>query len=428
MESDRTSEQQQAARRQFLRFLFLSPLITSTGLLSLCSSWTRNAYAQDALSGATMIDAPHPDYDSPFPSEKNPLTLCSDATNILQFKDAARTKLTPKTFHFIETGADDMKTVEANREVFDALHIRSRRLVDVSSVDTSVTVLGCTMKTPVILAPVGAQQQLHQQGELASVRAAASRKCPFTVAMFSSFSAGEIASETQAPLWFQLYPSPDRKTTLQMLKQAEDARSEVLVVTIDGPVRGNREREFWYQTHSKKRIFPRMGNMETLKGRMRIGDPSLTWDYIDWLKDNTRMKVVLKGIVTREDARLCRKHGADGLIVSNHGGRQEESNRSTIECLPEGVEAVDGRMPVLIDSGFRRGTDIFKALALGAQAICIGRPYLWGLASFGEEGVKKVLDLLDAELIRIMQLAGTPSIKDITPAFVKWQSCHDKQS
>lgn len=171
-----------------------------------------------------------------------------------------------------------------------------------------------------------------------------------------------------------------------------------------------------------------MGNMETLKGRLRIGDPSLTWDYIDWLKDNTRMKVVIKGIVTREDARLCRKHGADGLIVSNHGGRQEESNRGTLECLPEVVEAVDGKIPVLIDSGFRRGTDIFKALALGAQAICIGRPYLWGLASFGEEGVTKVLDLLDAELIRIMQLAGTPTVKDITPAFVKWRSCHDTQS
>jgi isopentenyl diphosphate isomerase/L-lactate dehydrogenase-like FMN-dependent dehydrogenase len=207
-----------------------------------------------------------------------------------------------------------------------------------------------------------------------------------------------------------------------MLKQAEDAGSKVLVLTVDGPVRGNREREFWYQSHSKERTFPRMGNMEAIKGRLRIGDPSLTWDYIEWLKTNTKMKVVLKGIVTHEDAHLCRKYGADGLIVSNHGGRQEESNRGTIECLSEVVEAVDGKIPVLIDSGFRRGTDIFKALALGAQAICIGRPYLWGLASFGEEGVGKVLDLLNAELIRIMQLAGTPSIQSINQKYVAMKS------
>lgn len=161
-----------------------------------------------------------------------------------------------------------------------------------------------------------------------------------------------------------------------------------------------------------------MGNMEAIKGRLRIGDPSLTWNYIEWLKAKTAMKVVLKGIVTHEDARLCKKYGADGLIVSNHGGRQEESNRGTIECLPEVVEAVGGKIPVLIDSGFRRGTDIFKALALGAQAICIGRPYLWGLASFGEEGVGKVIDLLNAELIRIMQLAGTPSIQNINQKYL----------
>ena len=413
---------QQSGRRQFLRFLLMSPLLGSAGLIDPWSIVTKTASAQDGVSTATVIDEIHPSYDSPFPSGKYPLTSCSDATNVFQFKDAARTKLTPKTFHFIESGADDLKTVQANREAFDLLQIRARRLVDVSSVDTSVDLFGSDMKTPVILAPVGVQEQLHPQGELASVRAASSRKSLFTVAMLSSYSVGEIAAEAKGPLWFQLYPSPDRKTTLQMLKQAEDAGSEVLVLTVDGPVRGNREREFWYQSHSKKRSFPRMGNMEAIKGRLRIGDPSLTWEYLEWLKTNTKMKVVLKGIVTREDARLCRKYGADGLIVSNHGGRQEESNRGTIECLPEVVKAVDGKIPVLVDSGFRRGTDIFKALALGAQAICIGRPYLWGLASFGEEGVGKVLDLLNAELIRIMQLAGTPSIQSINRKYLEMKS------
>jgi isopentenyl diphosphate isomerase/L-lactate dehydrogenase-like FMN-dependent dehydrogenase len=396
----------------------LSPFLGSAGLMVPWSFLKKTAFAWDGVSTATMIDEEHPSYDSPFPSGKYPLTRCSDATNVFQFKDVARTKLTPKTFHFIESGADDMKTVQANREAFDLLQIRARRLVDISNVDISVNLFGSAMKTPLILAPVGVQQRMHPEGELASARAAVSRKCLFTVAMLSSYSAGEISSEAHGPLWFQLYPSPDRDTTLQMLKQAEDAGSKVLVLTVDGPVRGNREREFWYQAHSKEKSFPRMGNMETIKGRLRIGDPSLTWDYIEWLKVNTAMKVVLKGIVTHEDARLCRKYGADGLIVSNHGGRQEESNRGTIECLPEVVKAVDGKIPVLIDSGFRRGTDIFKALALGAQGICIGRPYLWGLASFGEEGVGKVLDLLNAELIRIMQLAGTPSIQNINQKYI----------
>lgn len=412
------SDCQQSARRQFLRFLMMSPLLGSAGLMAPWSFLIKTASAWDGVSTATTIDEVHPSYDSPFPSGKYPLTRCSDASNVFQFKDVARTKLSPKTFHFIESGADDMKTVQANREAFDLLQIRVRRLIDVSSVDTSVNIFGSAMKTPLILAPVGVQQRLHPEGELASARAAVSKKCLFTVAMLSSYSIAEINTETRGPLWFQLYPSPDRETTLQMLKQAEDAGSKALVLTVDGPVRGNREREFWYQSHSKERTFPRMGNMEAIKGRLRIGDPSLTWNYIEWLKAKTAMKVVLKGIVTHEDARLCKKYGADGLIVSNHGGRQEESNRGTIECLPEVVEAVGGKIPVLIDSGFRRGTDIFKALALGAQAICIGRPYLWGLASFGEEGVGKVIDLLNAELIRIMQLAGTPSIQNINQKYL----------
>ena len=400
----------------------MSPLIGSSGLMAPWSFLTKTASAWDGVSTATMIDEVHPSYDSPFPSGKYPLTRCSDATSVFQFKDVARTKLAPKTFHFIESGADDMKTVQANREAFDLLQIRARRLIDVSSVDTSVNLFGSALKVPLILAPVGVQQRVHPEGELASARAATSRKCLFAVAMLSSYSVGEVSSETQAPLWFQLYPSPDRETSLQMLKQAEVAGSKVLVLTVDGPVRGNREREFWYQSHSKERTFPRMGNMEAIKGRLRIGDPSLTWDYIEWLKTNTAMKVVLKGIVTHEDARLCKKYGADGLIVSNHGGRQEESNRGTIECLPEIIEAVDGKIPVLIDSGFRRGTDIFKALALGAKAVCIGRPYLWGLASFGEKGVEKVLYLLNAELVRIMQLAGTPSIQSINQKYVAIKS------
>ncbi len=411
------------ARRQFLRFLLISPLVGSAGLLSCSTMQASRPGTKDVSSTDTQRAATRPDPITPFPSETAPLENFFDATNVFQFEDVARTKLTPDVFHFIADGADDLKTVRANREAFDLLQIRARHLVDVSTVDTTVNILGRAIKTPIILAPVGAQQMLHQEGELASARAAASGNHLFIAAMLSSFSVGEIATAGQGPLWFQLYPSPDRTTTQQLLQRAESAGADVVVLTVDGPVRGNRERENWYRSHRQMKKPPRLGNLANLKGRLRIGDSSLTWEIINWLKSNTKMKVVIKGIVTHEDARLCVKHGADGLIVSNHGGRQEESNRATLECLPEVVEAIDGRIPVLIDGGFRRGTDIFKALALGAQAVCIGRPYLWGLATFGEDGVKKVLDLLSAELMRIMQLAGTPSIRDISSAFVKWKEC-----
>ncbi len=158
-----------------------------------------------------------------------------------------------------------------------------------------------------------------------------------------------------------------------------------------------------------------MGNFEGYDGKKGIGDPSLTWEIVPWLRENSGMKIVLKGIVTREDAVLCVEHGVDGVVVSNHGGRQEESGRGTLECLPEVLEGVDGRLPVLVDGGFRRGTDVFKALALGARAVCIGRPYLWGLGAFGEDGVARVLALLDAELQRIMKFAGTVDIPSIGP-------------
>lgn len=419
---------QNQARRQFLRFLLTSPLLSYAGLLSYKAVWAGNSNDMDAVSAATQTGATGPDFSKAFTSETGTLASPAAVTNVLQFEDVARTKLTPEVFHFIADGADDMKTVRANRVAFDHWQIRARRLIDVSNVDTTVNVLGRAMETPIILAPVGAQQQIHPEGELASARAAAAKKHLLIVSTVSNFSIGEITSAGQGPMWFQLYPIPDRAMTRQLLQRAEAAGADVVVLTVDGPVRGNRERDvrFWSRIRGRRR--PRLGNFEGLvKGKLRIGDPSLTWDFIGWLKANTRMKVVIKGIVTHEDARLCVEHGADGLIVSNHGGRQEESNRGTLECLPEIVEAVDGRISVLIDGGFRRGTDIFKALALGAQAICIGRPYLWGLAAFGEDGVGKVLDLLRAELVRIMQLAGTPSIRDISPVFVKWRGCASVQ-
>lgn len=377
------------ARRKLLQFLLESPLLASAA--GLAAWWPEAARAR-------------PEFAIPASARQ--------ALDVFQIQAVARQKLDVADWHFVVNGADDGKTMEANRTAFDAWQIRARRLVDVSQIDMTVKVLGETLASPILLAPVGAQQRLHENGELATVRAATARHHRMICSTVTSYSIAEIAAETSEPLWFQLYISKNRAFTKKLIDDAERAGCRVLVLTIDGPTLGNRQGERWFRGAGSQSEM-RMGNFENYRGPTGIGDSSMTWDVVKWLRSNSRMKIVLKGIVTREDARLCLQHGVDGIIVSNHGGRQEESNRGTLESLPEVLEGADDRLPVLIDGGFRRGTDIFKALGLGAKAICIGRPYLWGLGAFGEEGVSRVLSLLQSELKRIMQFAGTTSISEI---------------
>ncbi len=342
----------------------------------------------------------------------------ADAMNVGQLELAARAKLDHDAWLYLAGGADDERTVARNVEAFREIGIRARRLVDVSSVDTSVELFGVTHRTPILLCPVGFQQLFHREAEVVSARAAAARRHGMILSSVSNRSVGEVARTGVSPLWFQLYPTTDRRITQGLLQRAEDAGCEVVVLTVDAPVLGNRERQ-----HTKLADMLAMGDLPlgNYEGFGEIEnefDPTMTWDMVDWLHDHCDMRVVLKGVVTAEDAELAVARGADGLVVSNHGGRQEESDRATIECLPEVVAAVDGAMPVLLDSGVRRGTDIFKALALGADAVCVGRPYIWGLAGFGQPGVEHALDLLDAELVRIMRLAGVTRIADIDAGFV----------
>lgn len=382
------------ARRRLLQFMLQSPLWTSAAGLS--AWWPVAGLARPELA---------------VPESAN------QALDVFQIKAVARQKLDLKTWHFVMNGADDGKTMDANRVAFDAWQIRVRRLVDVSRVDTTVTVIDQELKSPIILAPVGAQQSLHPDGELATARAAGARKTPMICSTMTNYSIGEIAGTGPGPFWFQLYPGKNRAFMQKLIDDAEAAGCRVLVLTIDGPTLGNREGERWFRGQAGAGS-TRLGNFENFPGPRGIGDPSLNWDIVKWLRANTRMKIVLKGIVTREDAALSVRHRVDGIIVSNHGGRQEESNRGTLESLPEVLDGADGRLPVLIDGGFRRGTDVFKALGLGASAICIGRPYLWGLGAFGEEGVSRVIRILHGELRRIMQFAGTTSINAITSDYL----------
>lgn len=377
------------SRRELLRFMLGSPLAASAAALA--AWWPDNVGATPELA---MPDS------------------ARQALDVFQIKAAARSKLALAPWHFIVGGADDGETMSANRRAFDAWQIRARRLVDVSRIDTSVEMFGEKLSSPIMLAPVGDQQFIRQEGELASASAAAKRGHVMICSTVSSYSIAEIAASANGPRWFQLYPSRHRPFMKYLIDSAEEAGSRVLVVTVDGPTIGNREAERWFRTRSDRGAV-RMGNFENYGGKKGIGDPTLGWDIVAWLRANTQMPIVLKGIVTKEDAALCVEHGVDGIIVSNHGGRQEESGRGTLECLPEVVAAASDRMPVLVDGGVRRGTDVFKALGLGARAVCIGRPYLWGLGAFGEAGVARVLSLLDAELKRIMQFAGTVEIGSI---------------
>ena len=379
------------ARREFLRWVGGSSLVGSLAFTG-CNSPRRHDVARPRRAAS--------------------------AQNVFQLQAAAEDRLSEAAHAYLEGGADDMRTILANRAGFHELQIRARRLVDVSRVDTSVAIFGRSLASPIFLAPVGFQGFFHPAGELATARAAAHRQHRMIVSSVSTFSVAEIASAGGAEVWFQLYPTPNRTVTRGLLRRAESAGCRVVVLTVDTPVLGNRERHATTLARLLAGGEMRMGNYEGLIGDETINDPSMTWDMVGWLKDNTSMRVVLKGIVTHEDAALAVQHGADGLIVSNHGGRQLESDRATIACLPEVIEAVHGRMPVLVDGGIRRGTDVFKALALGATAVCIGRPYCWGLAAFGESGVAQALDLLQAELVRDMQLAGTPDIASITRDFV----------
>lgn len=343
----------------------------------------------------------------------------ADALNVGHLEVAALRNLDREGWLYLSGGADDMRTVARNVEAFREIGIRARRLVDVSTIDTSVSLFGVTHPTPILLAPVGFQQMFHPEAEVVSARAAASRKHGMILSSVSNEPVGKVAQTGVSPLWTQLYPTTNRDITRGLLRRFEAAGSDVVVLTVDTPVLGNRERHGTKLADMLDSGELPMANYEGLGDLpYELDDPTMTWDMVRWLHDHCGMRVVLKGIVTAEDAELAVEHGADGLIVSNHGGRQEESDRSTIECLPEVVAAVDGALPVLIDGGFRRGTDVFKALALGADAVCIGRPYIWGLAGFGQEGVEHALDLLDAELVRIMRLAGVTRIADIDRAFV----------
>jgi len=362
------------------------------------------------------------------------INLISDpkeALDVFDFEPVAKKNLPPAHFGYMVTGVDDEATLRANREGFLKFQLRPRRLVDVTTIDMTTELLGTTFDSPIVIAPTGSNRAFHSDGEVAVANAARTGNHLQILSSGATTSIEDVIAARGAPVWFQLYPRK-WEITQALLNRAERAGSLVAVLTVDGGASTN-----WETLARLRRTDTRQCNdchgssirdyvarRPNFNG-IDISDPAslnitnLTWDSIERLRESTKMKIVLKGILTHEDAALATDNGIDAIIVSNHGGRVVDSGRATIEILPEIVEAVGGRIPVLVDSGFRRGTDIIKALAMGAQAVCIGRPYLWGLGAFGQPGVERVLEILRNETRAVMQQVGAPSIKHLTPSMVQ---------
>ena len=382
-------------RRQFLRFLAASPLLT------------------------------HASPQAP------PLVLNSaaDALSVKDFEEAARKALRPAHWGFMSGGVDDDATVKANLEGFHHYQLKPRRFVDVSKIDTRAEIFGTVWNSPVFLCPIGLQRIYHPDGELPVARAARAKKTLQMLATGSSNKLEDVTKALGAPPWFQLYMPTRWDQTEKLVRRVEDGGCTVLVWTIDMFAGNNSETVIRYRRsdggtcscHSAgfNGDMPARLTKPILDGILGgANPPTATWSWVGRVRKLTKMKLVLKGIETGEDARLCRENGADAILVSNHGGRGAETGRASIDSLAEVVDAVGGKLPIMVDSGFRRGTDIYKALALGACMVGIGRPYIYGLSSFGQDGVERVLDILKAELEMVMAQCGTTTIKQITRASI----------
>jgi isopentenyl diphosphate isomerase/L-lactate dehydrogenase-like FMN-dependent dehydrogenase len=336
--------------------------------------------------------------------------------NVWDYEALACERLAPGPHGYYAGGAGDELTLRDNVEAFRRWQLRPRMLVDVATCTTATTVLGQEISMPLIVAPVAFQRVAHPDGEVGMARAARAAGTIMCYSTLATSTPAEVA-ETGAQRWFQLYVFRDEGVTHHLIAQARELGYGALVLTIDSPVRGNRERDL----RTAFSIPPEISIASFGRGGMtpkQVFDeisPSLTWKDLERIAGEAQLPLLVKGVLTAEDARLACEHGASGIVVSNHGGRQLDGVAATIDALPEVVEAVGGRLEVLVDGGVRRGTDVVKALALGARAVLAGRAVLWGLATDGERGATHVLELLRAEILGALQLTGCVSPADVTP-------------
>ena len=326
--------------------------------------------------------------------------------SLFDFEADARTRISHGAWERISGAAADEITLRWNREAYDHIRLKPRILVDVSKLDTRVTLLGQQLPFPILLAPTGGQRFVHPEGEVAAARGAAAAQAIYVISSSASMRVEDIARTAAGPVWFQLYVQRDRGFTRDLVQRAEDSGCRALCVTVDSPNQGARNREDRAKGELPERELPNLQGKDYL-------DPTLTWKDIDWLKSFARRPVLLKGVLNPDDAAIGVQAGVAGIIVSNHGARNLDTVPATIDALPLVAEKVAGRVPLLVDGGIRRGTDIVKALALGANAVQIGRPYLWGLGVAGADGVARVVQILRKEFELAMALTGRPTIASI---------------
>jgi len=410
-------DDQTTSRRRFLQFLAASPLLATSDLAAMATE------APSRLPDP-MIWAPR-NLDKLITSPK-------EAIDIFDFEPVAAKNIPPAHFGYMTGGVNDDVTLRANREGFLKFQLRPRRLVDVSKVDMSADILGVKYQSPIFLSPSGGHIGYHPDGEIGVASAAKTGDHLMILSTQATTSVKDVIAARGRPIWSQLYATNKFEVAKHHVQSMEAQGSIAIAVTVDSKSRRVQEQALRMRALDKRecsschddsslaanyRDRP-MYDGADLSGLTSISSSAMTWDYIKRLRDVTKLKMVLKGIMAWEDAKIAADSGIDAIIVSDHGGRADDNGRSTIEALGEIIE-VAGTMPVLVDSGFRRGTDIVKALCMGAKGVGIGRPYLWGLGAFGEAGVERALELLRLELLAAMQQVGAPSLKQLVPAMVK---------
>jgi 4-hydroxymandelate oxidase len=365
---------------------------------------------------------------------------------VTDFEPLAHKALPPAHWGYLQTGVDDEVTLRANREAMAHYQLRARRLMGVARANLKTEVFGASWESPIYLSAVGSQRAFHPEGELATAHAAKAQKTMQMLSSVTSTGVEDVAKALSAPPWYQLYMPNAWADTELMVKRVEAAGCPVLVWTIDtlngrntetatrAALADTRDCMACHVANPRLRfgaergagngtdptLAQRNANRPMFKGLSSgaFNPPAGDWSYVDRLRKMTKLKLVLKGIDTGEDAKLALDHGVDGVIVSNHGGRATETGRGTMDILPEVVDSVRGQIPVFVDGGFRRGSDVLKALAIGARAVGIGRPYIWGLAAYGQEGVERVLEILCGELDLTMRQCGIASVGQVTRAAV----------
>ena len=343
-------------------------------------------------------------YDSTRHSEAKSVP-CLEPVCVTDFEALAKAKMSAMAWEYVIAGAGDELTVRWNHEAYQRIRLKPRVLVDVSNVDTSVILFGQEHPFPILLAPTAAQKLTHSEGELATVRGAGATGTTMVMSSFSNTSLEDAAAIAKSPLWLQLYAQTDRGFTRELVQRAEASGYRALCLTVDTPTIGARSRE--------ERAGVTLGALPNLEGLKNLGnaiDPTLSWKHVEWLLSFTKIPLLVKGVLNPDDADCAVKAGVAGIMVSNHGGRNLDTLPATIDALPHVADRVAGSVPIFVDGGIRRGTDVMKALALGANAVLIGRPYLYGLGAAGEAGVTRVIALLQREFQMAMMLTGRTSV------------------